>query len=71
MPAKTFKSRMDEELARIRSLRPAKGFTEVIYPGYREHFIQTERLKKGIPLDINLLEKVAQIGHNLGVERPW
>lgn len=71
MPVKTFKSRMDDELTRIRSLRPAKGFTEVIYPGYREHFIQAERLKKGIPLDSNLLEKLAQLDRNFGVGRPW
>jgi LDH2 family malate/lactate/ureidoglycolate dehydrogenase len=70
IPVETFKSRMDEELTRIRSLRPAKGFTEVIYPGYKEHFIQNERLQKGIPLDMKLMQNLEQLGRNLGVELP-
>lgn len=70
MPVETFKSRMDDELGRIRSLQPAKGFAEVIYPGYKEHYIQKKRSKNGIPLDTNLLENLSQLGRSLGVEPP-
>lgn len=70
MPIDTFKTRMDEELYRITSLRPAKGFSRVIYPGYQEHFTQTRRYEKGIPLDVKWVEKMHALGTRLGVAFP-
>lgn len=70
MPAKTFKSRMDEELSRIMALRPARGFEKVIYPGYLEHATQMHRMEQGIPLGKALVEKTRELGKRLQVELP-
>lgn len=70
MPAGEFKARMDEELARVRLLRPIKGVKEVIYPGYKEHFIEMERREQGIPLDPRLVEEARAIGSRHGIGFP-
>jgi L-2-hydroxycarboxylate dehydrogenase (NAD+) len=70
MPAEEFKARMDEELGRLRVLRPIKGVKEVIYPGFKEHFIEMERRKEGIPLDPRVVEEARTIGSRYGIEFP-
>ena len=62
MPAAEFKARMEDEIRRLRALRPAQGVREVIYPGYREHMVQVERLARGIPLAAADLEEARAIG---------
>jgi L-2-hydroxycarboxylate dehydrogenase (NAD+) len=71
MPAAEFKARMDEELARLRALRPAKGIREVIYPGYKEHVTETTRREKGIPLAASVVEEARQIGARHDVAFPF
>lgn len=71
MPIEIFKCRMDEELTRIRSLKPARGFKEVIYPGYKEHYLQGECIKNGLALEATLLEKLVRLGKKLGVKTNW
>lgn len=68
MPAAAFKARMDEELTRLRALRPAKGVKKVIYPGFKEHFIEAERRAKGIPLNPALVKEVSAIGDRYGLK---
>jgi LDH2 family malate/lactate/ureidoglycolate dehydrogenase len=70
LPAAEFKARMDEELARLRALKPVKGVSEVIYPGYKEHFTETVRREQGIPLPAGAVEEARQIGERLGVAFP-
>lgn len=70
LPAAEFKTRMDEELDRVRSLRPVKGMKEVIYPGYKEHFTEAARREQGIPLSESVVEEARQIGERLGVVFP-
>lgn len=70
MPANEFKSRMDVELGRILALQPAKGFDEVIYPGYRAHSIEQLRKSEGIPLDLALIEKMRSLGSSFDVKFP-
>ena len=70
MPVEEFKGRMDEELARLRALRPARGVKEVIYPGFKEHFIEAERRGQGIPLNPGLVEEVSGIGARYGLKFP-
>ncbi|MBI5581105.1 MAG: Ldh family oxidoreductase [Deltaproteobacteria bacterium] len=67
MPAEEFKGRMDEELARLRALRPARGLKEVIYPGYKEHFTEISRKEQGIPLAAAVVEEARSIGKRHGV----
>lgn len=70
MPAQEFKSRMDEELSRIIALKPADGFSKVIYPGYRAHAIEEERTQKGIPFNDGLLKKGTALGNKFGLTFP-
>lgn len=70
MPAQQFKARMDEELSRLRALRPAKGVKEVIYPGYKEHFTEISRKEQGIPLAVSVVEEARLIGKRHGVVFP-
>jgi L-2-hydroxycarboxylate dehydrogenase (NAD+) len=70
LPAEEFKSRMDEDLARLRALRPAKGIKEVIYPGYKEHFTEISRKEQGIPLNATVVEEARSIGKRHGVVFP-
>jgi L-2-hydroxycarboxylate dehydrogenase (NAD+) len=67
MPVEEFKGRMDEELERLRALRPAKGLKEVIYPGYKEHFTEISRKAQGIPLAAAVVEEARAIGKRHGV----
>lgn len=70
LPADEFKARMDEELARIRALKPATGVREVIYPGYQAHFIEATRREQGIPLPASVVEEAKSIGARHGVLFP-
>jgi LDH2 family malate/lactate/ureidoglycolate dehydrogenase len=70
MPAAEFKARMDEELARVRALKPAPGIREVIYPGYKEHFLEKQRREHGIPLPAGVVEEAKSIGAKHGVPFP-
>jgi LDH2 family malate/lactate/ureidoglycolate dehydrogenase len=70
LPAGEFKARMDEELARLRALKPAKGIREVIYPGYKEHVTEATRREKGIPLATAVVEEARQIGAKHGIAFP-
>ena len=70
MPALEFRARMDEELARLRALRPAKGIKEVIYPGFKEHFTEISRKEKGIPLDATVVQEARSIGKRHDVVFP-
>jgi L-2-hydroxycarboxylate dehydrogenase (NAD+) len=70
MPEGEFKKRMDEELALLRGLRPAKGIKEVIYPGYKEHFIEIARREQGIPLATSVVAEARPIGKRHGIAFP-
>ena len=70
MPPEEFKTRMDEELARLRGLRPLKGIQEVIYPGYREHFTEIARRERGIPLAAAAVAEARLIGKRHGIAFP-
>ena len=70
MPIAEFKARMDEELARVRALKPAPGVREVIYPGYKEHFVEAQRTEHGIPLPTSVVEEAKSIGARHGVRFP-
>ncbi|MEW6264102.1 MAG: Ldh family oxidoreductase [Thermodesulfobacteriota bacterium] len=70
LPVEVFKARLDEELERVRELKPVEGIKEVIYPGYREHFIERERRERGIPLEARLVEETRMMGRKYGVNFP-
>jgi LDH2 family malate/lactate/ureidoglycolate dehydrogenase len=70
MPPEMFKIRMDEELRRLRGLKPMKGVSEVIYPGYKEHFTEIQRRQGGIPLEESVAAEARTIGERHGVPFP-
>ena len=70
IPLDAFLVRMEEELARLRCLRPARGVKEVIYPGYKEHFTELLRREQGIPLDASVVEEIRLIGERYGIAFP-
>lgn len=70
LPVEEFKTRMDEELARLRALRPVTGVKEVIYPGYKAHFTEIVRREQGIPLAAPVVEEARLIGKRHGVAFP-
>ena len=70
MPVEEFKARMDEELTRLRGLRPLNGIQEVIYPGYKEHFMEIQRHEQGIPLAATVVEEARLIGKRHGIAFP-
>jgi len=70
MPVAEFKTRMDEELSRLRALRPARGIPEVIYPGYREHTLEVSRREQGIPLGAAMLKDAQNLAKRCNVTFP-
>ncbi len=70
IPAAEFKARMDDELTRLRGLRPVQGIKEVIYPGYKEHFTEISRREQGIPLATAVVEEARLIGKRHGISFP-
>ena len=67
LPVAEFKARMDEEICRLRALKPARGIEQVIYPGYREHLIEVARREQGIPLPTETIDEARTIGERYGV----
>jgi LDH2 family malate/lactate/ureidoglycolate dehydrogenase len=70
MPVESFKRRMDEELTRILNLKPADPQRPVFYPGYRSGLQEAKQLEVGIPLSVDLVGKLEEIGSLHGVRFP-
>lgn len=70
MPVEEFKTRMDEELTRLRALRPARGVPEVIYPGFKEHGLEALRREQGIPLSAAMLKDARGLAERCNVAFP-
>ncbi len=68
-----FLSEIDEYISKIKSVKKAEGFGEILLPGEREYRVQEERLKRGIPFsteEVKLLNNLAQrygVGIALGL----
>lgn len=67
MPVAEFKSRMDHQLATIRTLKPATGFTAVSYPGERASRLAKERAEKGIPIDEPVMKDMLNLAEMLNI----
>jgi LDH2 family malate/lactate/ureidoglycolate dehydrogenase len=62
-----FKARMEEYVDRIKSSKKARGSKVIYLPGEPEHLRMRERMEKGIPLQVKLLEELQAIGKELNV----
>jgi LDH2 family malate/lactate/ureidoglycolate dehydrogenase len=70
MPRAEFDARMETSIARLKALRPAAGFDEVLYPGEPEARRHAERLAKGIPLSREVYESLEVVASSAGLEMP-
>ena len=65
-----FKAQVDDTIAGIKGLPPAKGFDEVMVPGEPEQRVYAERLAKGIPLPMGTVANLREVADKLGMTQP-
>lgn len=70
MPLDEFNARMEEEIARLKALKPAAGFEEVLYPGEPEARKEKQRAKSGIPLTAQVVDAVRKEAEEAGLAFP-
>ena len=66
MPLAEFNTRMEEEVARLKALRPAAGFNEVLYPGEPEARREQQRRTLGIPLSTQIVDSLRLLADETG-----
>lgn len=70
MPEREFASRMEEEIRRLKALKPAVGFDEVSYPGEREARLAEHRQAEGIPIPPETVQVLRSVASETGAELP-
>jgi len=68
MDAEAFKREVDMHLARLKASETLPGFDRVRIPGDRRDAIYRERRELGIPLHPNLVQALAAIAEELGID---
>ena len=54
----------------VKSCPPAYGFDEVLLPGEPERRVYEERVRRGVPIDREIWESLAEVSKQLGVSLP-
>jgi len=67
-PAIDFKHHMDNWIRRFRAAKPVEGQERVIIPGDPEREMQTERLKKGMPLLDAVVNDLEELSRKFTIE---
>jgi L-2-hydroxycarboxylate dehydrogenase (NAD+) len=70
MPRSEFDRRMETSIARLKALKPAMGFDEVLYPGEPEARRHAEHLAGGVPLSPEVYESIKAAASLAGLEMP-
>lgn len=70
MPIAEFGARMEAEIARLKALQPAAGFSEVLYPGEPEARKEAERREGGIPLTEEVVKALQSTAEELKLPLP-
>jgi L-2-hydroxycarboxylate dehydrogenase (NAD+) len=70
MPLEEFNARMEEQIARLKALKPAAGFEEVLYPGEPEARKEKQRVRDGIPLTVQVVDAVRKEAEEAGLSFP-
>lgn len=65
-----FEERMAEAIARLKALKPASGFSEVLYPGEPEARREAERRKNGIPLSNEIVASLRELADARAIPFP-
>ncbi len=66
-PLEEFKNEVTEFAHYVKSSQPAKGFTEIYYPGEPEHLRTQKLLKDGIFVEDRTWERLAELAREYGV----
>lgn len=61
---------VEEIVKTIKSVKPAKGFSDIVLPGEIENRIMRERLEAGIPIDENTWRELGRIAKELDIKSP-
>jgi L-2-hydroxycarboxylate dehydrogenase (NAD+) len=70
MPLAEFNERIETAIARLKALKPASGFTEVLYPGEPEARRQRERMANGVPLTPEVYDSIRKVADASGIAMP-
>jgi L-2-hydroxycarboxylate dehydrogenase (NAD+) len=70
MQPAAFAQRMEEAIARLKALKPAEGFSEVLYPGELESRRSETRRAEGIPLTAEIVEALEAVAEARRVPMP-
>ena len=65
-----FEQQTRDFLARVKAVKPAEGFDEVLLPGEKEQRSQAERSKSGIPLPQGVWDELCSLAQEFGVAIP-
>ena len=65
-PLETFKAEVAEFAEYLKDSKPAKGFTEVLYPGEVELRTEAKRRAEGVPVDDTTWGKLKALGEKYG-----
>jgi LDH2 family malate/lactate/ureidoglycolate dehydrogenase len=68
MPLETFKARMGEFSAMVKSRKTRPGFSEILIPGEQEARRVARKSAAGVPLDSEVLADLEALGRELGLE---
>lgn len=70
MDVATFEKRLGDLARDIRTSRLRPGFAEVLVPGELEHRRETEKRRRGVPLDRVAYDELAALGRDFGIPPP-
>ncbi len=65
-----FQSRMEHLVTTVKSACPARGYEEILVAGDPEWRSEGRRLKEGIPIEIGLWERLAELARESNVDVP-
>ena len=68
LPLSEFNVRMEKLIAELKSVPPAKGFDEILYPGEIEIRNEERHLRDGVQLPDQTLVSLAKLARETGLE---
>jgi LDH2 family malate/lactate/ureidoglycolate dehydrogenase len=70
MPRAEFQARLEQLDAEIKSAEPIEPGGEIYLPGELEYRREQQRLKEGIPVDRNTVDRLRELAQELGIACP-
>ena len=66
-----FLKKMEYGINKVKKLKLAKSFKEILHPGEPEYKKEQEIKKRGIILSADIVNDLNELGHSLGVKSPF